>query len=136
MVVPVTPFILAEIVVVPVPAVLANPVVEMVATFMSEEVHATWVVRSSVVPSLKLPVAVNCSELPRPKLGLLGVIVMDVRVALVTVSDAVPTCPAKSAVMVATPGAIPVANPVLPAASLTVAMDNGEAVQDAEFVRS
>lgn len=37
--------------------------------------------------------------------------------------------------MVAAPGAIPVANPLAPAASLTVATDIGEEVHDTEFVR-
>lgn len=87
----VTPFMLAVIVVVPVPAVLANPVLLIVATFTLEDVQVTWVVRFSLVPSLKLPMAVNCWELPRARLASLGVTVMEVRAALVTVNDAVPT---------------------------------------------
>ena len=107
----------------------------MVATFTLDDVQVTWVVRLCVVPSLKLPVAVNCWELPRAMLALLGVIVIEVRVPLVTVNDAVPTCPANSAVMVAAPGAIPVADPLVPAASLTLATDAGDEVHNTEFVR-
>ena len=46
--------------VVPLPAVLANPPAVMVATLTSEDDQVTCAVRSSVVPSLKLPIAVNC----------------------------------------------------------------------------
>jgi hypothetical protein len=63
----------------------------MVATFALEDVQVTWVVRFSVVPSLKFPMAVNCWEPPRATLASLGVTVMEVRAALVTVNDAVPT---------------------------------------------
>jgi hypothetical protein len=37
--------------------------------------------------------------------------------------------------MVAVPGAIPVANPLVPAVSLTVATEIGDEVHDTEFVR-
>jgi hypothetical protein len=88
-----------------------------------------------VLPSLKLPMAVNCWEPPEATLESLGVIVMEVSSALVTVNDAVPTLPANSAVMVAVPGAIPFANPLVPAVSLTVATDDGDEVHDTELVR-
>jgi hypothetical protein len=127
---------LAVIVVVPVPAVLASPFPPIVATFALDDVQVTWDVRFCVVPSLKVPVAVNCCELPKGMLGELGVTVIEVRVALVTENDAVPTCPANSAVMVAVPGATPLANPFDPTVSLTVATDTGEAVHDADPVRS
>jgi hypothetical protein len=90
-VLPLTPFIVAVMVAVPVTAVLAMPLVAMAATFALEDVHATCVVRFCVVPSLKFPVAVNCCELPSAMLEALGVTVIDVSVALVTVNDAVPT---------------------------------------------
>ena len=61
---------------------------------------------------------------------------IEVRVALVTDNDAVPTCPANSAVMVAVPGASAVAHPFVPAVSLTVATEAGDAVHDTEAVRS
>ena len=66
----------------------------------------------------------------------LGVTVMEVRAALVTVNAAVPTSLANRAVIVAVPGAIPLASPLVPAASLTVAIEIGDEVHDTEFVRS
>ncbi len=107
----------------------------MAATFTLEDDHVTCAVRSSELPSLKLPIAVNCCEPPRAMLASLGVIVMEVSSALVTVNDAVPTSPANSAVIVAVPGAIPLANPLVPAVSLTVATDSGDEVHDTELVR-
>ncbi len=106
-----TPSMLAVIVVVPVATEFARPFGAMAATPTLDEVQLTWPVRVCVLPSLKLPVASNCTELPRPTLGLLGVMMIELRVALVTFSDAVPPCPVNRAVMVAVPGAIPVASP-------------------------
>ena len=91
--------------------------------------------RFSALPSLKLPVAVNCCEPPKAMLASLGMIVMEVSSASVTVNDVVPTRPANKAVMVAVPGAIPLANPLVPAVSLTVATDSGDEVHDTELVR-
>lgn len=122
------------IVVVPVPAEIARPDGPIVATFTSEDDHATCVVRFSVVPSLKFPVAVNGWELPRTITALVGVTVMEVIVALVTVNVAEPTCPANSAEIVALPGETPVARPLVEL--LTVATDGEDEVHDAEFVRS
>jgi hypothetical protein len=69
-------------------------------------------------------------------LGSMGVIVSEVNVAPVTVSDAVPTSPAKNVVIVALPGMMPVASPLLPTISLTVAIDAGDDVHSADCVRS
>ena len=69
-------------------------------------------------------------------LGSLGVTVTEIKVVLVTVNDVVPTCPANKAVMVAVPGASPVANPIVPPVLFTVATDAGDEVHDAELVRS
>lgn len=88
-----------------------------------------------VVPSLKVPVATNCSDCPELMEGLLGVMAIEVRVALVTVSAAVPDCAEKTAVMVAWPTATPVATPLLPPTLLMVATDAGAAVQATESVR-
>lgn len=115
---------------------LASPLALIVATLTSDDVHVAWPVRFSVVPSLKLPVAVKRCELPSGMLGLAGVIVIEVSVASVTVSDAVPTSPANSAVMVASPAVSPVASPLLPLLSPTVATDAGDEVHEADWVRS
>jgi hypothetical protein len=52
----------AVIVVVPAFAALARPVLLMVATAVLEEVHVTPELMSETVPSLKKPVAANCSD--------------------------------------------------------------------------
>jgi hypothetical protein len=54
------PFSDAPIVEVPVPVVEIAPVALISATPISEEVHATCPVKGSVLPSLNVPVAVNC----------------------------------------------------------------------------
>jgi len=64
----------ALIVVVPVPEVVKSPGEPSTATPAFEEFHDAKFVRISVVPSLNIPVATNCSELPRLMLGLAGVI--------------------------------------------------------------
>ncbi len=61
--------------------------------------------------------------------------VMELRVALVTVNIADPDCPANSAVMVAVPGATPAAKPLVGDALLTVATEAGDEVQLTEPVR-
>jgi hypothetical protein len=44
----------------PVPVAVARPAVLIVATVSVEELHVAVLVRFRVVPSLKVPVAVNC----------------------------------------------------------------------------
>jgi hypothetical protein len=50
----------AWIVVEPVPTEVANPAVLMVATVVAEELQVAVLVRFWVLPSLNVPVAVNC----------------------------------------------------------------------------
>ena len=59
-----------------------------VATLLSEEAQVTAAVRSWVVLSVKVPVAVNCSVSPLAMLGFGGVTAMDTSVAAVTVNVA------------------------------------------------
>jgi hypothetical protein len=56
------------------------------ATLALDEVQETCEVRFWEVPSEKAPVAVICSLVPIATLGLVGVIVMEVRTAGVTVT--------------------------------------------------
>jgi hypothetical protein len=53
-----------------------------VATDAFDELHVTAVVRSCVLLSEKVPVAVNCSDVPRVMPGLTGVTVMDTSVGI------------------------------------------------------
>ena len=63
----------------------------MAAMVLLEDLQVAWEVRSWVNifdeldTSVKFPVAVNCSVAPRKIVALMGVIVMDVRLAFVTV---------------------------------------------------
>jgi hypothetical protein len=75
-------------------------------------------VRSCVLESLKIPVAVNWRLKPMARLGLTGVTVMDERVAAVTVSVVLPFIAPHVCVMVVLPVAREPAIPSLPAALL------------------
>jgi hypothetical protein len=83
----------APIVVEPVPRLVASPllpvVLLIVATPVAEELHVTDVVKFWVVPSLKVPVAVNCCVAPVTIEGFAGVTASDVSVAGATVTVAV-----------------------------------------------
>src|SRR5271166_495297 len=61
-----TPFWLKVAVIMAVPglAVLARPAVLMVATVALDEVQLTWFVKSTVLPSLNVPTALNCTVAP------------------------------------------------------------------------
>ena len=89
-------------------------------------------VRFCVLPSLKVPVAVNCKLVPLAIDVFAELIVIDCRVAAVTVSanvfDVIPFC---VAVMVLEPVAAPVAKPVV----LTLTIAVLELAQTAVFVR-
>jgi hypothetical protein len=59
-----------------------------------EELQVTDVVRSCVVPSEKTPVAVNCAFVPLAMEEPVGVTVIELRVAAVTVTVVEPVTPA------------------------------------------
>lgn len=71
----------AVIVDIPVAMLLASPFVSgpllTVATVAFEELQCTVVVTLCVLPSVKVPVAVNCCVVPRGIEGIAGVIAMD-----------------------------------------------------------
>jgi hypothetical protein len=70
---------------VPVAVDVARPIVAgaelMVATVASDDVHWAWLVKSCVVPSLYVPVALNCCVVPSGIEDVPGVRAMDVRTA-------------------------------------------------------
>ena len=94
---------------------------EMVATAVLEDDHVTWVVRSWVVPSVKLPVALNASVSGTGRLGVAGVTEIDCRVAAVTVSIVPPVFPESAAEMLLVPTPRVLASPFDPAALEMVA---------------
>jgi hypothetical protein len=81
-------------------------------------------------------VAVNCRVVPRAILGLTGSIVIDCRVAGVTVRVVVPEIPSIAAVMVVEPTARAVANPLEPAVLLIEATAPSDELQVTCVVRS
>ena len=80
------PFWVALILLEPIAAPAARPVALMFTAFGLEEFHVAVLVRFCVLPSLKVPVAVNCTLVPLAIEVLGEVIVIDCRVAAVTVS--------------------------------------------------
>jgi hypothetical protein len=81
-VLPFTEPLLAVIVVLPVPAPVANPLASTVATLLDEE-DQTNAVNNSVLPSSKIPIALNCAAVPT---AIDGLTEMDSRCAGTTVS--------------------------------------------------
>ena len=92
---------------------MARPEPPTVAKAGFEEAQATIVVILKLVPSEKVPVAVNCWLIPTGMVGFAGVTEMDDRVAEFPVRVVLPEMLPEEAVMVVVPVAKPVARPVL-----------------------
>ena len=103
----------AVIVVAPVASVEARPVVEIVAAAVFDDAQMTEPVRFCVVPSVKVPVAVNCWVSPLARLELAGVTAMEATTAGVTVSVVVPLTLPSVAMMVEEPVVSVEARPLL-----------------------
>ena len=105
-----------EIVVVPRPPAVARPAepraLEIVATLVSDEDHVTLLVRSCLVLSLKMPVAVKCCVVPLAMEYFAGVTVIDTRVAAVTLRVVEPLVLPEVAMMLVAPGLTEVARPI------------------------
>ena len=111
-VVPLIPAEEAVMVELPTATAVASPVaMSIVAAAVVAEVHVAEP-STCVLPSLKWPVAVNCTVPPAPTLGFAGVTVMVCSVGAVTVSRVLPLTEPEVAVMVELPGATAVASPV------------------------
>jgi hypothetical protein len=119
---------------------VANPLepaaLLMAATPALEEFQVTEAVRSCVVLSENVPVAMNCRVVPLAILGLVGVTVIDTSVAEVTLSTVDPEILPNDAIIVIDPGAVEAAIPLEPFALLMVAMDGAEEFQTTDVVRS
>ena len=111
---------------------LASPLTAIVATVATEGVQLTELVRFCWLPSLKVPVAVNCCVVPAAMVGLAGVTVMEESVAVVTVKPVDPCAEPSEAEIVVFPLATEVAIPP----GLTVATPVFELLQLAELVKS
>jgi len=123
---------LALIVVMPGSDVLASPWLLMVATGVLEEFQLTALVRFRVLPSVKVPVALNCCFVPSRMEGLPGVTARDAKTGGVTVRVVEPLTDPKEAVIAVVPWARLVASPWL----LMVATGVLEEFQLTEVVRS
>jgi hypothetical protein len=66
----------------PTATLVAMPVLEMVATLVFDEVQVAELVKFLVLPSLYLPVAVNCWPAPAATEGVPGVTWMDCKTAV------------------------------------------------------
>ena len=81
-VVPLTPLSVAVISDEPAVLPVASPPLVIVATDRLPEVQLTWLVRSAVLVSEYVPVALNCCVAPTPIDGLAGVIASDTKDAV------------------------------------------------------
>ena len=99
------------------------------ATLLTDELQATILLMSCAEPSEKLPVAVNCCCVPTSMVGFAGVTIMEVSVALVTVSVAVPTMFPEVALIVVEPAPTALARPEVPAVLLIVATAPADELQ-------
>ena len=98
-----------------------RPVELMVATACVAELQVTDVVRSCWVPSVRVPVALNCCVVPNAIDGLGGFTVIDTKAALFTVRVVEAEIKPDVAEMLELPAVTVVARPWLPATLLMVA---------------
>ena len=137
----VTPSDVAVSVVVPVETEVASPLdpaaLLMVATVVDDELQIADTVTFCVVLSEKVPVAVNCSIVPKAMLGLIGVTAIDTSVADVTVNWVVLDMfvAGSVAVSVVEPVATDVANPLDSVALLMVQTVVDDELQIADVVK-
>jgi len=100
----------------------AIPRLLTVAMLALAVVHVTDVVRTSVLPSLYVPVATSGSVVPRANEGLAGVTASETKVGCPTLSVAEPVIEPDVAVIVAPPVLTPSANP--PAETVATVVDD------------
>jgi hypothetical protein len=101
----------AVIIAEPAPTPVARPVALIVAKFVALELHVTLFVISVVLPSEKIPLAVNDCVWPVAMEAVAGVMTIDANWAAVTVAVAEPFVDPIVAVMVELPADTPVTNP-------------------------
>lgn len=93
----------------------------MPTTTVFDELQVTCVVKSCVLLSVNVPVAVNCCVKPFEKVGSVGVTWIETSVAGLIVATVLPLTLPKVAVIVDEPTAAAASSPALPLALLTVA---------------
>jgi len=110
---------------------VANPLELTVAIDCAEELQLAVLLRFCVVPLLKVPVAVNCCEIPAATDAVAGVTAIDVNTAAVTAKVAEPMTVPDLAVIVVDPCDAAVAKPAV----LTVATEVFDELQVAVLIR-
>jgi hypothetical protein len=108
----------------------------IVATVAFPVLQDTELVRSCVLVSLKVPVAVNCCVVPRGIDADGGFTLMDTTTAGVTVRSVLPLTEPAVAVIVVEPCAVAVARPCAPCTLLIEATLAAEELHVADVVRS
>ena len=103
----------------PADSAVTKPPAVTLATLGALEVQVTMLVITCALPSLYVPVATQFTEVVGASTALAGVTEMEVRMAELTFSGALPETPLKVAEILAVPGPIPVALP--PAATVATA---------------
>jgi hypothetical protein len=98
---------------------------------LGAELHFADVVKSSVLPSLYVPVALSCFVVPKAKDGFEGVIAIETNTGCTTLRLAEAVIAPEAAVMVALPVAAAVAIPL----PLTPATLGADELQLMELVR-
>ena len=96
----------------PVATLVTKPLALIVETAGFDDFQSTSWVRSCVVVSLNVPVAVNCLLASSGMVELAGNIASETRVALLTVTEAVPEIDPEVAVTVDVPATIALPSPV------------------------
>src|SRR5271167_2312160 len=114
----------AVIVEVPTPAPLASPAALIAAAVVVAELHVTVPVKFCVVPSLNVPVAMNCCVAPLVIEGFAGVTAIDCSVAAVTVRTVAPLIAPDVALIVEVPTPAPVARPAVVIVAVAVVPDD------------
>jgi hypothetical protein len=121
----------AVIVVLPCPAPDASPPLLTPATVGVDELQVAEPVRSCVLLSLYVPVALYCCDVPSAMAAVAGLTAIDIRTGAVTVKVVEPAIDPEVAVIVAAPCLMLVANPPL----LTLATPGTLEVHVTELVK-
>ncbi len=122
----------AVIVVLPAPAPFANPEPLTPATDGWVEAQVTTLLRSCMLPSLKVPMAANCWVVPAAMLAVAGDMAIETSTGELTVSTAEPWTVPEVAVILADPMPTPAARPPEPIVATGAALED----QVADAVKS
>lgn len=93
----------------------------IVATVVADELQVAVAVRSWLLPSVNVPMAVNCCFNPWSRVGVVGLTAIDTSVTGVMLSGVEPVIEFRVAVMVDEPTVTLCANPCVPVVLLMLA---------------